>query len=191
MQKPILTLLLFAFYQITFSQNRIIALHPIIGDTIDKNEKRAYLLFPEIDNSTFDFGQIIAKDNATYLHYRSGAGEQMKEIDSLKIKEYQCNISKLSAFYLSKFKTDTTRISKNLNIKIKEPSPLDITFITPEMRIAMEKEARRYNALKGQAEERGLWGKDKENFIQTGGYNEFYSVKARKKAKTSPVKTDL
>ncbi len=168
---------------IIFCQDKVISLHPVIGDTIDKNEKRNYLLFPEIDNASFETGQIILKNNVTYLCYQTGGNQQMKAIDSVKISEYQKNISKISAYFQSKTKSDTAQSNKVLNLKIQPTQQVDITFFTPEMRVAMEKEARRYNALKGKAEELGLWGKDKENYIQTGGYNEFFSTKSKKKSK--------
>ena len=76
--------------QLSFSQDRIFVLHPFVGDTIDNYEKNRFLLFPEISDSTFFFGQIHHLSDNNYLLYAYSdfkAIPHISKIDSLTIKD--------------------------------------------------------------------------------------------------------
>ncbi len=167
-------LLLFIFLctgYLSFSQDRIFVLHPFIGDTIDNNEKNKFLLFPEINDSYFRFGLIHLISNKKYLLYSYSdynSIPKITEIDSLTIKEYARNIQKFIDYYTSLLKNpdliqppSSQKKQKNLNVNLN---------ISPEFYKKLASEVDRYQSLKSAAELKGLWGKDKENYIKTGWY---------------------
>ena len=168
--KLILIILLFTSY-LSFSQDKIFVLHPFVGDTIDNYEKNKFLLFPEINDSYFRFGQIHFIANNKYLLYSFSdynSIPKISEIDSLTIKEYARNIQKFIDYY--------TTLLKNPNL-IHPPSSankqkdLSVNLnISPEFYKKLASELDRYQSLKWAAEQKGLWGKDKENYIKTEWY---------------------
>lgn len=64
-----------------FSQSNIFVLHSVIGDTINKQEKKDYFLFPELNDSIFNYGQIHYKNGKYYLFVFSILDSIIKEID--------------------------------------------------------------------------------------------------------------
>jgi hypothetical protein len=182
MKKIFLAILLCITCDLAFSQDGIVVLHPAIGDTIFQNEKVDFLLFPEIADSTFQFGQILKMDGAYYLLYAAEEEFQSIELDTLDIHKYHTNICKLSAYFNSKEFENYDNLEENFRLNQAEiiPSIHNIRVVTPEMLEALPKEVRRYQHLKFSAEDMGLWGDAKEDYIKKGSYIEIYSSKKKK-----------
>lgn len=163
-------ILLFTGY-LSFSQEKIFVLHPFVGDTIDNYEKNKFLLFPEINDSYFRFGQIHLISDKKYLLYSYSdynSIPKISEIDSLTIKEYAGSIQKYIDYYTGLLKTpdlihtpSSAKNQKDLKVNLN---------ISPEFYKKLASEIERVQHLKWDAEQKGLWGKDKENYIKTGGY---------------------
>jgi hypothetical protein len=163
-------ILLFTGY-LSFSQDKIFVLHPFVGDTIDNYEKNKFLLFPEINDSYFRFGQIHLIDNKKYLLYsysNYGSVPKISEIDSLTIKECAGSIQKYIDYYTSLLKNPDL-IHTPASAKNQKDLKVNLN-ISPEFYKKLASEVVRYQCLKGAAELKGLWGKDKENYIQTGWF---------------------
>jgi len=166
----ILFAILFLFIShLSFSQDSIFVLHPFVGDTIDKFEKTKFLLFPEINDSSFCYGQIHYSDKKylLYSYSENNTTPKIDEIDSLTIKEYNRNIQKLLDYYTALIKTDT--IHKPFNANMQNDLNVNLN-ICPELRKKLTNEMFRYQFLKWHAEQRGLQGKEQENYIKTSGF---------------------
>lgn len=90
------------------SQDGLIVLHPIVGDTIDKDEKVNYLLFPEITDSLFIYCQInkvADKYYATSFLVRDSL--LTIQLNGTEINLYKENIEKLNAYYSSQPESDS------------------------------------------------------------------------------------
>ncbi len=169
MKCSILTLLTLSF-SLALCAQKIIQLHPIIGDTISQNEKILFLLFPDIPDSSFQFGTLKQNvDSAFFLDEFVSNQHYKKELTINEINKYKENIDKLLTYYASF--NDTTKSNEQIDLNkpfhLKKPIGISITSDQLEK---MKKEATRYNALKLEAEEKGLWGTEKDNYIKTKGY---------------------
>jgi len=181
LKKQIFTLLSLLISLSVFSQKQIVVLHPVLGDSIDKVEKVNYLLFPELGDSLFTYGQIHFKNNKFYLHAYSQTGSTLREIDSLEMKQYYLNVEKLMAYYAYKNNPDTLNDSRSVILSSMDTSALQqrIKYLSPEMRKKLSKDSRRYQSLKADAEQKGYIGVDKENYIKTSGYLEISTSKSK------------
>jgi hypothetical protein len=56
-------LLIFITAMLSFTQDTVYILHPIIGDIIDRHEKTDFNLFPEISTSRFEYSYIKLEGN--------------------------------------------------------------------------------------------------------------------------------
>ena len=103
MRKALLLLSIITFIQFhskITAQTTIIGL-PIVGDTIDKEEKFKYVLFDEIPTIDYLFSVISKRNSDTLLtHYRK-TGTTEKRIDLKYISLMQNNITKLNTYYKS------------------------------------------------------------------------------------------
>ena len=162
--------ILFLFIShLSFSQDSIFVLHPFVGDTIDKFEKTKFLLFHEISDSSFCYGQIHYSDKKYLLYAYSeyNATPKIDEIDSLTIKEYNVNIQKLLDYYTALIKTDT--IHKPFNANMQNGLNVKLNF-SPGLGKKLTNEMIRYQFLKWQAEQKGLQGREQEDYIKTSGF---------------------
>jgi hypothetical protein len=66
-------LILFCLHSV-FAQKELVILHPVLGDTIDLAEKQTYLLFADVDDSIYDFGQIVKEGDNYFLNVHSQSG---------------------------------------------------------------------------------------------------------------------
>ena len=178
--KKILTLLTIWISVVTgvLSQD-LLQLHPVVGDTIDSAEKMAFYLFPEIKDTAFIQGVIYAADSSLYVNIT----EKNKAIYKLDInlsflKEYRKNIEKLAMYYAKMAEVDSTR-----NLAISDPNSVENK--SPEFKLNAEerkklvKDSRRYWRKKDKAEDLGLWGVDKDNYIESSSHTNIFKAKVR------------
>lgn len=171
--KKLMLLLTSVVYSLSFQAQTII-LHPVVGDTIDLTEKKAYLLFPQFADSSFQHAWIEKKDGIMNLHSCLKGEIVTSVIDTLEMAECRMNIEKLSAFYASQGQTDsTTNLSGSIIIKNKTTVSEKRNYeLSPEMMDKIKREARRYAELNHEAQMQGLNGRAKEDYINTAGHME-------------------
>lgn len=176
--KLLLASLLFSFCV----QAQPVILHPVVGDTIDLTEKRAYLLFPQFADSTFQYAWIEEKTGTFNLHACLKGGTVTSVMDTVEMDEFKMHIEKLSVYYASQGKPDsTTNKSGSIVIKNKPSGDDKRSYdLTPEMLDKIKREARRYAALNHEAQMQGLTGRAKDDYINTAGHMEI-TIEAGKK----------
>ncbi|MDQ1769791.1 hypothetical protein GQR60_08355 [Labilibaculum sp. A4] len=157
-----------------FAQKEVIILHPVVGDTIDLAEKQTYLLFADVDDSAYDYGQVMKEGDNYFLNVHSQSGEKLIEVDQLKLEEYHTNIQKLLAYYSYLENPDQLKEAPLVVLNQKDTCVLemDIEYLSPKMRKKLKYDSSRYQTIKSTAEEMEFWVTDKSNYIHTSGYFE-------------------
>lgn len=171
-------ILLFVLAVGGFAQE-LVQLHPIVGDTIDVTEKKVFYLFPEISDSSFVQGIIYSQDSTYKISItEKGKSNYMLHADSVILNEYSRNIEKLALYYSQLAEVDssnqkslsTSNFSKQLNPEFN---------LDAEERAKLVKDSRRYARKKDRAEDLGLWGIDKENYINSSSHSNIFKAKVR------------
>lgn len=168
----LITILLFS--ALSFSQ-KVVSLHPFIGDTITSEEAFDFYLFQDSTIGKYDYA-IVYLENAERYRVRF-YGDKIGEIiiDSSQVAQYTQNIEKIHQYLCRK------RDEKSINIDVDSLliQPVELKLMTPERKKKMVYDARVYNMKKLAADERCLFGGEREDFINcTGGY-----ILSRKKKK--------
>lgn len=102
----------------------------------------------------------------SYSDYKSTP--KIFETDSITIKEYTWNIQKFIDYYTTLIKRP---VPINSTSRTKKQKEFDVNLnISPEFYKKLASEIDRYQYLKWAAEQKGLWGKDKENYIKTSRF---------------------
>ena len=163
--KLILSLVLVVFFNSSaFSQDKLIVLHHVVGDTIDKHEQRNFILFSDILDQNFTSATIHFDDAKYTMHINSASGLKIVDIKKEDLVENAKHIDKLVAYF--KFLVEK---KDSLNIDLKNTSNYPIfqsEFLTNIQKQQIAKEAGIYFRLNQDAEERGLVGIEKENYIK-------------------------
>lgn len=183
MKIVILSLLTITCTLSVFSQKTIVILYPLIGDTIEQSEKQTFLLFPELKDSLFEYGQIFFEDGKYTLYTFSKSGNKQMEVDSLKLQQYYINIEKLIAYHSYLENSDSLKTVPLVIVNQKDTCALemDIEYLSPKLRKRLSKDSNRYQELKSKADEMGFWGINKDNYIHTSGYFEIMISKSKTK----------
>lgn len=159
-------------YTGTYSQNDNTVFHPVVGDTINLKEKVDYLLFSEVSSKNFIYGIISFMDNEYKLISYHTNDTLTTSLDSAKIAEYRQNIDKLYAYYSNESK-DSIIVNNKDNILLinnsQSPESINQNNLSPELRKQIGNDAQRYIDLNNAAENQGLSGIDKQNYIQSAG----------------------
>lgn len=84
------------------AQDSIYILHPILGGYIDSTEKKDYFLFPEIVDTSFNYGFINKFGNNFFLNVFLFNKDSLyvKQIDTAELFQYRINIEKIQNYYL-------------------------------------------------------------------------------------------
>jgi hypothetical protein len=162
-----------------FAQKEVVILHPVMGDTIDLAEKQTYLLFADVDDSSFEFAQIMKEGDNYFLNVHSQSGNQLVEVDQSKLQEYHTNIQKLLAYYSYLENPDKLKMAALVVLNQKDTCALemDIEYLSPKMRKKLKYDSYQYQTKKSTAEEMEFWVTDKSNYIHTSGYFEILDSK--------------
>ena len=162
----------------SFSQ-QLVQLHAMVGDTIDNTEKVAFYLFPEINDSSFVEAVIFYRDSVFQVQIaEKGKEKYMFTADSILLQDYHNNIEKLALYY-ARLAEQNTEDNKNMVVsQAKVPTGPEIK-LNEEDRKKLVKEARRYWRKKDKAEDLGLWGVDKENYIKAASHTNIFKGKVR------------
>ena len=121
MKQSIVLLIAIALNISCFAQNDLFILHPLVGDTIDKNEKLNYFLFPKISNENFKYCFITHSDNQFFVnsHYVNDS-VSIQLVDTIELRQYIVNFNKFVAYNLNKGEQDSLNKAKVLNHDFKD-----------------------------------------------------------------------
>ncbi len=176
MRKLIVFLFLIANFALTQAQEQLVQLHAVVGDTVTQNEINLYFLFPELPDSGFVFSVLHRLDNATYELVAVYENDTLfADIDSLLVAKFHQNIDKLNAFYVRNEQNPGSLLNlPDVGDSLKNMKQFDDRFLTPELRVKMAKDGRRYQFLSDAADRQGLQGQPKQDFIKTNSYVEIW-----------------
>ncbi len=163
-----LLFLLFVFLALPLKSQQPVALHPVVGDTIDLIEKLDYFLFPDVPDSKFEQGVLIpnAQDYQLLVWHKDEISKMDVSAEDFII--FSENVEKLSAYYQQK--EEEAPVKESLLISGDSiPFGLDIEWMSQKQKRKMIKASKRYNSLKLDADEMGLMGFEREKYIKTAG----------------------
>jgi len=169
MNKAVAVIVFLVLQISAFAQEQLIVLHPAVGDTIDRNERNDFLLFPEITNPDFKSATIHLKADEFYLHVLSKSGFDIINIDSIAIKQSREHVEKLLKYFAYLCKKENSLIDEGRLVENQLKFGREI--LTPEQRKTIAIEARKYFDLNQDAESMGLWGVEKENYIKVNSHS--------------------
>lgn len=164
-----------------FSQDRLFVLHPLVGDTITRNEKLNYLLFRDINDSDFKYCTITHTKDGYFVHTRTiNDSVAIKQVDSTEIRETIVKLDKVMEYYSAQAKQDSLKSTKKLTLDFKDKDPnfkID-NIVGEDAKDRIFKEVRSTNRIKEDAERLEYRNQGTER-LTGAGHIEFY--KRRKK----------
>lgn len=165
-----------------YSQGNIYMLHPLVGDTIDNNEKFNYLLFKNINDSDFKYG-IITHTKDAYLVKVCSPNNSVSTIviDSTELKQYVEKLDKVAEYYANEGKKDSIKSNLKLNGEYDPKlNNLNSTLINHQSRDRILKEIRTETRIKGDAE-RFKNRNDHSDLFSGAGRVEFPTIRTKKR----------
>ena len=178
-----LTLIAIIFSINCFAQNNLISLHALVGDTINKSEKTKYMLFPEVSDPDFTYGYITRINNSFYLNYfDTNDSVTIKPIDPIEMNQYIDKLNKLSDYYSTLEKKDTTQNSKKVILDLNgvQTNYVKEEIIGEDSKKRIKGEVKQYIRLKDDAERLQIQKKTND-IMWNNGRVEFPVIKRRKK----------
>lgn len=157
-----------------FAQGELIVLHQVIGDTIDKHEQQEFLLFSDILDENFTSATIHFEDSKYTLCIKSDSGLKIAAIKKEDIVENSEHVDKLTRYFKS-----LVEMKDSLDIDLKAPANwpnFHSEVLNDAQRRKIAIEARTYFQLNQDAEELGLLGIDKENYIKVNSKSFFAEI---------------
>jgi len=169
----------------TFSQGRFYVLHPLVGDTIDKNEKFNYILFGNIEDSKFNYCTLTHTKDAYFINLFSpdNTGSTI-EVDSAELKQYIVQLDKVMEFNANEGKVDTTKKDNlhNGNLNDLHSKGLENSLINEHSKDRILKEVRTQTRMNEDAQ-RYEQGKNGTDLFAGSGRVEFPVIKGKKRKK--------
>ncbi|MCZ4693187.1 hypothetical protein DWB61_06975 [Ancylomarina euxinus] len=146
------------------AQDKLIVLHSVVGDTIDKREQQEFLLFSDILDQNFT-SATIHFENGKYVMYITSASDlKIVDIKEEDVEENSKHVDKLVRYFKSLIeKKDSLDIDLDTASGWPEFQP---ELLNNAQKRKIAKEARRYFNLNQDAVQLGLSGIDKENYIK-------------------------
>ena len=166
-----------------FSQEKLVVLDPLIGDTIDKNEKVNFLLFPDLNDPDFLYGYITQSSDHYYFNsFTNDDSLTVWPIDAEELQECQRNIDKLSEYYLNKAKQDSLKNAQKLTLDGKGVGNVQVraTLIGDDDQERILDEVRKNTRLKDDAERMEIV-KQGNDIMGNGARVEFFHFKRKKR----------
>ncbi|MDE5420867.1 hypothetical protein L3073_01455 [Ancylomarina sp. DW003] len=163
--RMILSLVTFVFLNLAaFSQDKLVVLHHIVGDTIDIQEQRDFILFSDILDQEFNSATIHFHNSKYLMHVNSDSGLKTVELTEKDIEENREHVDKLVKYFKS-------LVERNDSLWIEERTSetwpkYQAKILTDDQRRTIAKDAIKYFDLNQDAEDLGLWGLEKENYIK-------------------------
>ncbi|HAH25285.1 MAG TPA: hypothetical protein DCL77_16275 [Prolixibacteraceae bacterium] len=130
-------------------------MHSLVGDTIDRNEKLNYFLFPEINDSDFKFCTITPlKDEYAINIHTINESVTIRKIDSIQMRQTILRLDKVAAYYANQEKKDSTKSVKILPGDLKDlPSTrIQNPILGSDIKETIFQQARTSNRMKSDVE---------------------------------------
>jgi len=128
----------------SLAQERIVVLHPVVGDTIELSEINKFMIFSNYNTSNLDYLLLLEKDSGfTAKGYEKDLISTEFKVSKNEFQEQHNNIEKLNNYFLtqeSSGSADISRLTTNDSTTIKV---IDLNIVTPEFIKNMKKEKRR------------------------------------------------
>ena len=163
--------ILFGAFIFAASAQKLITLHPILGDTIDQREKETYLLFPAIEDSLFDYGLIMTDGMDYFLHNHYSTDITISILDSNQVTESYMIVEKLSTYFGHRTHLDSVYQQESILLIEENENNKKVRSISvgPEMQKKIARDARHMETRRNRADQQGLMGKDRENHMNNSG----------------------
>lgn len=162
------------------NSQKLVQLHPLIGDTISYTEKVAFYLFPEISDSCYVQGVICYQDSALKVNIiEKYKGAYDLSIDSTILNQYKQNIEKLILYYSNLNVSDTLNQNQILLSTTTANQKAPEYRMTEEERKQLVKESKRYLRKEDKAEDLGIHGVDRELYIQQASHSNIFKAKIK------------
>ncbi|MCU4176634.1 hypothetical protein [Carboxylicivirga sp. N1Y90] len=166
LRKNLIGLLLLAFVlPMSILAQEKVEIHPLLGDSITYEEAYKYYLFRDIGKLDFDYAQVYKKSDVYSLHFYGDSAFSIP-MDSMQLKQYVANVELINQYELSASQTNDINV-KSDSLIVKS---IDLHLMNDEQKKKMIKDARLYQMKKLNADEQGLHGTQREDYINyTGG----------------------
>jgi hypothetical protein len=146
------------------AQDKLIVLHSVVGDTIDKREQQEFLLFSDILDLDFTTATIHCENAKYVMHINSASGLRILDIKEEDVVENSKHVDKLARYFKS---LAEKKDSLDIDLKTVYSWPkFQSELLNDAQKRKIAKDARRYFDLNQDAELLGLSGLDKENYIK-------------------------
>ena len=146
------------------AQGKLIVLHSIVGDTIDKHEQRDFVLFSDILDQNFTSATIQCENAKYVMHINSASGLSVVDIKEEVVVENSKHVDKLAKYFKSLVEK---KDSLDIDLKTASSWPMfQSELLNDAQKRKIAKEARTYFNLNQNAVRLGLSGLDKENYIK-------------------------
>jgi hypothetical protein len=117
-----------------FAQSDVYILHPAIGELIDAQEIKQYMLFPNYTDDSIDHLVITKTDNNFYLNGFTGDKLKFKTLlNEEEIVVQNQHIEKLNAYYQTKTANDSVNSLNKLAYDSIQTQKLNFKILTPEV----------------------------------------------------------
>jgi len=143
MQQFVIVLIFTIFGYNLSAQEKVITLHPVVGDSIDRVELKKYYLFTEFSEDSLDYITLIEDNYLLFAcGYRNDVLVLKNQISEEKVLSQRENIQKLHK-YLSKANVQDTVHLDLTNDSILLNNRVNFDFNTPDFQKSIKKENRR------------------------------------------------
>lgn len=146
-------------------------LHEQIGDSIDSSERLEYELFDGIRETGFLFAKIHLNGEKYYVTSFFVDDTITNYMPSTMIQLYRESISSRVAQENNRYPVDSSNVKSTILIQSSNQANLKVReeFTSAEYNAQMAEEAIRQHSLESSARNRGLRGRDAENFVNFTG----------------------
>ncbi len=159
----------------TVVSGQMFVLHPVLGDTISREEKINYLLFPEIDDTVFNYAIVDSIESTVIVKVETNSGLLELSLTEQEVQTYRANISKLAAFYTN---DEEESVTKSVLIKKDSTVSMKGAFIGEKQQEQINKQVKRDMRLQNDNERQEMY---KQGLETSPGSIELFSGKRRKK----------
>lgn len=150
-----------------YSQDHLFVLHPLVGDTIDRNEKLTYFLFPEINDSDFKFCTITHFKSDYSINVHSiNESVTFKKLDSIEMRQAIVRLDKVMEYNANQEKSDSIKSAKILPSDFKDLSSthLQHPILGSDLKETIYQEVISSDRIKGDAERHEQYMKGNDMF---------------------------
>lgn len=165
----------------SYGQDSLFVLHPLVGDTIDRNEKLNYLLFPQITDSDFKYCTLSHSENGYFVNTtKIDSSATVNQIDSTEINQTVARLDKVMDYYLNQEQNDSIKNAQKKTLDLLgQPSNFKMdNLLGEDTKERIFQEVRSENRIKDDAE-RLEYNKQGTDLFGSGAKIQFF--KRRKK----------